>query len=93
MGALYSFETALLLKKLHHKEPVRMFCSGISAPHVRKVHRADIYRVVNQQFNQSEIQNFFFQAPERKHVGQTVNDMSEEEFVEYLKKLGNIKSN
>ncbi|XP_048773152.2 S-acyl fatty acid synthase thioesterase, medium chain-like [Ostrea edulis] len=60
MGALYSFETALLLKKLHHKEPVRMFCSGISAPH----------------------------APERKHVGQTVNDMSEEEFVEYLKKLG-----
>nr|XP_022323240.1 S-acyl fatty acid synthase thioesterase, medium chain-like [Crassostrea virginica]XP_022323241.1 S-acyl fatty acid synthase thioesterase, medium chain-like [Crassostrea virginica] len=33
MGALYSLDTALRMKALHHKQPVRMFCSGISAPH------------------------------------------------------------
>lgn len=60
MGALFSFETALLMKKLHHKEPVRMFCSGVSAPH----------------------------TPERKSLGSKVADMSDSEFIEFLKRLG-----
>ncbi|XP_062585568.1 S-acyl fatty acid synthase thioesterase, medium chain-like [Saccostrea cucullata] len=60
MGALFSFETALLMKKEYNKEPVRMFCSGISAPH----------------------------APERTRSEPNVKDMTDAEFVEFLKKLG-----
>ncbi|KAK7486199.1 hypothetical protein BaRGS_00022522 [Batillaria attramentaria] len=54
MGALLSFETAVLLKSVYGKEPQHMYLSGVSAPHTesRRKDSRDLSKVTDKEFQE-----------------------------------------